>query len=558
MTIPASTRRMPAVSTNGVVTVFAFDFKVFSDADVRVVWEDAFGAQTTLVLGANYTVTINPDQNTSPGGTVTTTSAYPTGLLVVLGDSVYKQGTDIPNSGPFFGDTVEAAIDYAVILIQQLRGAVDRSLKITPVDGAIGELPSATQRANKYLFFDPFGNPTTAAVVTPGALSISPFGETLVQSANAAAATDLLLAGAARRFRADFSNATPASRALFQTSFANSFTVLATIPNGSATETGVQFFNSSAAANCSFGYNYVNSAEVAVSSSRVGSGGFLPLRFYTSNIMRVHVAPNGNVGINNSTPATLLDILGPDNVTAFTGTTWLGLRLRGAQGVTDYSGVDFSTQGQGAPTARIGALFAADGSILQFGTSNNYASGVTNVALTIRADGTLWANNNTRAINGMTRANVVSLAGAASVDIPGIPPWATRVTVETIGASHSNNTARIAVQALVAGVPVATGYQALNMWFGAGGQGGGVTTVRFELLADDGTLATGGVSKFTLTRWPGTNTWVCASGNNVGIVTSGYFSGGHGRVDLAGALNGVRLLTSIGTFTAGQLIVTWE
>lgn len=179
MTIPASPRRMPAVATNGVTTVFTFDFKVFADNDVSVTWETSVGTQVPLVLNTDYTVTRNPNQNTSPGGTITTTTALSAGNLAIFGGSEYKQETDIPNAGPFFGDSIESALDYLAILTQQLKELIGRALKVSPVDAVAADLPSAAVRASRYLAFDAFGNPI-AALATPGSVSVTPWAETLL------------------------------------------------------------------------------------------------------------------------------------------------------------------------------------------------------------------------------------------------------------------------------------------------------------------------------------------------------------------------------------------
>jgi hypothetical protein len=100
----------------------------------------------------------------------------------------------------------------------------------------------------------------------------------------------------------------------------------------------------------------------------------------STEVMRLTTA--GNVGINTSTPLTKLDVVGPASVTSFTGTTKLGFTIQGATSTNDYSGIDF-TQSGNSPRARIAALFSSSGSFLQFGTSNLYASGVTNAAMTI-------------------------------------------------------------------------------------------------------------------------------------------------------------------------------
>ncbi len=194
MTIPASPRRMPAVVTNGVTTVFTFDFLVFTTTDVRAVWRPSGGESVDLFLNIDYTVSLNPDQSVSPGGTITTigpSSPRPAGgTITILGQLEFKQATDVPNSGPFFGDTIERMVDYQAILIQQLRELLSRTMTVGPADGSIPELPSTAARANRILGFDAVGAPIP--VQGSSSVPVTPFMATVLGSTTAAAARGTL------------------------------------------------------------------------------------------------------------------------------------------------------------------------------------------------------------------------------------------------------------------------------------------------------------------------------------------------------------------------------
>jgi hypothetical protein len=114
----------------------------------------------------------------------------------------------------------------------------------------------------------------------------------------------------------------------------------------------------------------------------------------------VNMDSSGNVGIGTSSPATKLDVSGPASVTSFTGTTKLGVTTRGSTGATDYSGIDFIGGNQTNPVARIAALTTGGGSTLSFGTSNNYASGITNTAMTIDSSGNLLVGTTSALYSG--------------------------------------------------------------------------------------------------------------------------------------------------------------
>lgn len=112
----------------------------------------------------------------------------------------------------------------------------------------------------------------------------------------------------------------------------------------------------------------------------------------------VGIAPyNGFACIGQATASTYLDIYGQNGVTSFTGDNKLGLAVRGSKSNSDYSGVDFygyygnqidsSFSGYDRPFSRIASRFQNDGSYLSLGTSNSYATGITNRALTINPSG---------------------------------------------------------------------------------------------------------------------------------------------------------------------------
>jgi hypothetical protein len=100
------------------------------------------------------------------------------------------------------------------------------------------------------------------------------------------------------------------------------------------------------------------------------------------------------VGIGINSPIAKLDVRGSAGVTSFTGTTRLGITVGGSTSTNDYSGIDFIGANSNGPTARIGVLSTGGGSTLSFGTSNSYASGITNTAVSIDPSGNLSVTGN--------------------------------------------------------------------------------------------------------------------------------------------------------------------
>lgn len=137
MSISSSTRKAGPYSCNGATVAFPFAFKVFAAADVRVVLTDADEAESDLVLGTNYTVALNADQDANPGGTVTTTTAYVSGYLITLTSQVQNlQPVTLTNQGGFYPKVINAALDRLTILVQQVVEQVGRAVK-TPISSGL-------------------------------------------------------------------------------------------------------------------------------------------------------------------------------------------------------------------------------------------------------------------------------------------------------------------------------------------------------------------------------------------------------------------------------------
>lgn len=145
MTISTEIRRAGPYAGNGSTTAFAFAFKVFSTSQVRVTRAViATGVETTLALTTNYTVTLNSNQDTNPGGTVTLLVA-PTAAqsVTITSDVANLQPTALANLGGFYPDVINDSLDRATIQIQQLDERLDRALVI-PVSstGVNTQLPT--------------------------------------------------------------------------------------------------------------------------------------------------------------------------------------------------------------------------------------------------------------------------------------------------------------------------------------------------------------------------------------------------------------------------------
>jgi hypothetical protein len=83
-----------------------------------------------MQLGSEYTVSLNPDQENLPGGSITTigtplTSDY---SIVIVGNLPYDQTTDLPTGGNFTAQVQENTFDRIVMQLQQLAEANSRAV----------------------------------------------------------------------------------------------------------------------------------------------------------------------------------------------------------------------------------------------------------------------------------------------------------------------------------------------------------------------------------------------------------------------------------------------
>lgn len=137
MTISSEVRKAGPYVGNDVSTSFSFAFKVFSSGDVIVVLTNPSKEESILVEGDDYTVTLNDDQDTSPGGSIEKTSALADGyLLTVTSGMENLQPVEITNLGGFYPSVLNSALDRMTILIQQVSEQVDRAVK-TPISSGL-------------------------------------------------------------------------------------------------------------------------------------------------------------------------------------------------------------------------------------------------------------------------------------------------------------------------------------------------------------------------------------------------------------------------------------
>jgi hypothetical protein len=112
--------------------------------------------ETTLVLGVDYTVTLNSDQDSNPGGTVNMIVAPASGYLITLTSAVQNlQSVVLTNGGGFYPQVISDVFDRLTILVQQVDEKTSRALTVAISSGASTDLPPPV--ANNLLGWDALG-----------------------------------------------------------------------------------------------------------------------------------------------------------------------------------------------------------------------------------------------------------------------------------------------------------------------------------------------------------------------------------------------------------------
>jgi hypothetical protein len=132
MTITATERKAGPYVGNGSLAAYSFAFKVANPNHLQVVEADTAGVETTLTPVTNYTVALNPNQTTSPGGTITRKAGnLPAGYRwTILSLVPYEQPIDLPPGGAFSAEVVEFGLDNLAVQVQQAVEQVGRAVLV--------------------------------------------------------------------------------------------------------------------------------------------------------------------------------------------------------------------------------------------------------------------------------------------------------------------------------------------------------------------------------------------------------------------------------------------
>ena len=162
MTVSSTVTKL-SYSANGSTTVFAYTFKIFSSADLKVYLRTtATGAETLQTLNTHYTVS---NVGAAGGGNVTfltsPTDYTPaaTVTVVIIRDTALTQSTDYVENDPFGAESHELALDRVTHQTQELQEELDRAIKLSRTNTMTTTefTDSAAGRSSKVLSFDSSG-----------------------------------------------------------------------------------------------------------------------------------------------------------------------------------------------------------------------------------------------------------------------------------------------------------------------------------------------------------------------------------------------------------------
>lgn len=421
MTISSEIRKAGPYEGNDVTTSFPFSFKVFSAGDVVVVRTNASGVETSLTIGTDYSVTLNADQDTSPGGSIVLPAALASGFLLTLTSSVPNlQPVMLTNQGGFYPRVINDALDRLTILMQQLSEKLSRALSV-PISSAVSSaLPPPA--ANHVLGWDAAGMAVTNLMSLAEGTTVSSAMHPVVTAASLASARAAMGVGIGtdvQPYHADTIAVAPGPSG-------NTL-----VSNGLSWDSVAQPRQKNAIA-----------ATVAGGALTISAGN-MAVDF------RSTTRANGSVATVVGAPADLVVSNGS------TLGTWSGLtrlEILAVLAVNNGGTIDLAvtrvTDGKYLPESELISTMAEGGA----GTADDPNAIYSNSALTNKAFRVIgfieiseaaagaW-NTAPVVVQGVGaheyvyqlleryKTRVISVAGAASYDFTGIPPWVTRVEI---------------------------------------------------------------------------------------------------------------------------------
>lgn len=173
---------------DGEARAYPFPFLVFKETDVRVVRsvsEEDDAGEEELSLGTDYTVSLNEDQETSPGGTVRLMTPLPVGIRLSIVSAVEAtQEVVLTNHDGFYPEILNDAFDKLTVLVQELQEQTGRNLQV----------PVTSEKSPSELLSDVMSAKVSADKVIPHIPSIETAAGSIDKITTVAENVDAILA----------------------------------------------------------------------------------------------------------------------------------------------------------------------------------------------------------------------------------------------------------------------------------------------------------------------------------------------------------------------------
>lgn len=538
MTISSETRKAGPFNGNDVTTAFPFTFKCFTSADLSVVYTTALSVESTLVLDSDYTVSLNGDQNASPGGTVTYSLLATGEKLTIIGDVAYTQETDIQNLGGFYPEVFENALDKLTMAVQQVNERVGRavlvdvssstdpavlldSITASEADSAASAAAALISEANSAALFDDFDDRYLGAKAVEPALDND--GDALQTGAlyyNTVSNVLRIYNGTAWQATA---TATPAS--FTSNSFSgNGVTVNFTLSTTPASVASLFVFVSGVAQRPTTDYTFLGTTLTFTSAPPLGTDNVLA---FVATTVSVGTPDDGTV-----TTAKLADQVfnGLTTVTAVS---------------TDYVAIADTSDSGNKKKALISDIAAL--ATITFASAAEYQTGT----------------NTTKALNSavareknIVLGTLITTTAGTSIDVTGLPTWAKRITLMFNGVSTTGTSIPM-VQIGDSGGPENSGYVGVVVAMQSGTSQSSFSS-GFS-LETTGSAANTMYGSLTLTLIDSaTNLWAISGVLGLGNAARGISISG--TKALTATLDRIRLTTTGGveTFDGGSFNIAYE
>jgi len=144
----STTTRLKNLIGNGVLVGFSFNFKTLDTSHIVVSLDD-------VVQGSGFSVVLNGDQDTSPGGTVTFSAAPGNGVIVTTERVIpLTQQTDYTAYDSFPAETHETALDKITMQTQENSEKIGRSVTAPGSDDGTTDFTLPIYVAGKGIIWD--------------------------------------------------------------------------------------------------------------------------------------------------------------------------------------------------------------------------------------------------------------------------------------------------------------------------------------------------------------------------------------------------------------------